>query len=68
MSIYGVFSGLYFPVFAPSTGKYGPEKAPYMDTFHAVSGTFVLQIIRFLYVSRYRNSQAVRLCTSWKQI
>ena len=39
---YGVFSGPYFPVFNPNTGKYGPEKAPYLDTFHAVYriGTF----------------------------
>ena len=29
MSKYGVFSG-------PNTGKYGPEKTPYLDTFHAV--------------------------------
>ena len=21
---------------SPNTGKYGPEKAPYLDTFHAV--------------------------------
>ena len=27
---YGVFSG-------PNTGNYGPEKAPYLDTFHAVN-------------------------------
>ena len=25
-----------FPVFSPSTGKYGPEKAPYRDTFLVV--------------------------------
>ena len=25
-SKYGVFSGPYFPVFSPNTGKYGPEK------------------------------------------
>ena len=31
----GVFSGPYFPVFTPNTGKYGPEKTPYLDTFHA---------------------------------
>ena len=31
-----VFSGLYFPVFSPNTGKYEPEKNPYFDTFHAV--------------------------------
>ena len=33
----GVFSGPYFPVFSPDTGKYGPEKTPYLDNFHAVS-------------------------------
>ena len=26
VSKYGVFSGLYFPVFSPNTGKYGPKK------------------------------------------
>ena len=30
MSKYGVFSGPYFPVFIPNTGKYGPEKAAYL--------------------------------------
>ena len=30
---YGVFSGLYFPIFALNTGKYGPEKTPYLDYF-----------------------------------
>ena len=35
-SKYGVFSGPYFPVFNPNTGKYGPEITPYLDTFHAV--------------------------------
>ena len=45
---YGVFSGPYFSAFGPNTeryfvplhipnaGKYGPEKTPYLDTFHAV--------------------------------
>ena len=37
----------YFPAFglnteryevSPNTGKYGPEKTPYLDTFHAVRG------------------------------
>ena len=37
MSKYGVFSGPYFPVLGLNTGKYGPEKSPYLDTFHAVS-------------------------------
>ena len=27
------FSGPYFPVFSPNTGKYGPEKTLYSDTF-----------------------------------
>ena len=49
VSKYGVFSGPYFPafalnrrdadylsVFSPNAGKYGPEKAPYLDTFHAM--------------------------------
>ena len=36
VSKYVVFSGPYFPVFSPNTGKYGPETTPYLDTFHAV--------------------------------
>ena len=26
----------YLSVFGPNAGKYGPEKTPYLDTFHAV--------------------------------
>ena len=40
---YGVFSGLYFPlfglntnIFSPNTGIYGPEKTPYLDNVHVV--------------------------------
>ena len=31
----------YWSVFSPNTGKYGPEKTPYLDIFRAVksSGT-----------------------------
>ena len=48
MSEYGVFYGPYFPTFGLNSeiyrkspiqcqcGKYGPEKTPYLDTFHAV--------------------------------
>ena len=36
MSKYGVFSGRYFLVFGLNKGKYGPEKTPYLDSFHAV--------------------------------
>ena len=30
------FYGPYFTVFSPNTGKYGPEKTPYLGTFYAV--------------------------------
>ena len=26
----------FWSVFSPNAGKYGPEKTPYLDTFHAV--------------------------------
>ena len=44
-----------FPVFSRNTGKYGPEKTPYLDTFHAVNGTgFTLQtrylVRKFIFV------------------
>ena len=35
----GISSGPYFPVFGPNMGKYGPEKTPYLDTFHEVQIT-----------------------------
>ena len=38
VSKYEVFSGPYFPVFSPDTGKYGPEKFPYFDSFRIVFG------------------------------
>ena len=50
MSKYGVFSGPYFPVFRPNTRKYGPEKTPYLYTFHAV--------IRIMSVKRIRAHEA----------
>ena len=28
------FSGPYFPILGLNMGKYGPEKNPYLDTFH----------------------------------
>ena len=35
------YSGIirYLTVFSPNTGKYGPEIAPYLDTFHEVTVT-----------------------------
>ena len=35
VSKYEVYSGPHFPVFSPNTGKHGPEKTPYLYTFHA---------------------------------
>ena len=29
-------------MFSSNTGKYGPEKTPYLDTFHAVSETVLV--------------------------
>ena len=34
VSKHGVFSGPYFPVLSPCTGKNGPEKTNHLDTFH----------------------------------
>ena len=56
---YGVFSDPYFPafglnrrdtsylsIFSPNARKYGPEKTPYLDTFHTVSSfEFLNQIL-----------------------
>ena len=47
------FSGPYFPVFlvrilsvfSPNAGKYGPEKTPYLDTFHAVDARNILPVM-----------------------
>ena len=36
VSKYHVFCGPYIPVFGLNSEKYGPEKAPYLETFHAV--------------------------------
>ena len=38
VSEYGVFPDPYFPVLGLNTGIYGPEKTPYLETFHAVVG------------------------------
>ena len=46
MSKYGVFSGPYFPAFSPNTGKYGAEKSPNLDTFHACNFAGLMLWIR----------------------
>ena len=40
VSKYGVFSGPYFPVVSPNTGKSWSEKTLYLHTFHAVQVNF----------------------------
>ena len=61
------FSGLYFPafglnteisVFSENAGKCGPEKTPYLDTFHVV-----LVICNIRYFRRY-HAEAIVYCTS----
>ena len=42
VSKYGVSSGPYFAVFSQNTGKYGSEKTPYLNNFHAVGLYFDL--------------------------
>ena len=49
VSKYGILFGPYFPPFGlnkeryevPLQIKYGPEKTPYLDTFHAVLGFMI---------------------------
>ena len=31
-------------VFSPNTGKYGPEKTPYLETFHAVTNAILRKV------------------------
>ena len=47
MSKYGFFCGPYFPVFSPNAEKYGPEKAPYLNSFHAVN-TIITKLLSTL--------------------
>ena len=36
VSKHGVFSSPHFPLFGLNIEKYGPEKTPYLNSFHAV--------------------------------
>ena len=49
----------YISIFSPNTGKYGSEKAPYLDTFHAVysSATSLVQLTNLL--MHWPNNPAV---------
>ena len=35
----------YLSVFSPNAGKYGPEKTPYLDTFHTVLLSAIFEIV-----------------------
>ena len=55
VSKYGVFSGPYFPSFGLNTGRYGPEKTPYLDTFHAVT-ILTIEIMISVKIEKYNNN------------
>ena len=38
---------MHVSVFSPSAGKYGPEKTPYLDTFHAVDEREALHSLKY---------------------
>ena len=80
MSKYRIFSGLYFPafglnterygVFSPYARKYGPEKTPYLDTFHAVMKNLIFMISLIspalcLYVHLFFSSHLLLVCGTW---
>ena len=46
---------LYFPVFSPNTGKYGPEKSRYLYNFYAVNVIMLSQIVDVHYLFKYFN-------------
>ena len=48
----------YFSVFSPNAGKYGPEKTPYLDTFHAVftSGVGPDILMKIVAFAKIRNT------------
>ena len=54
----------YLSVFSPNAGKYGPEKSPYLDTFHAMqlSRIFGKRKITTLLCFRLKHSPQ-RFCT-----
>ena len=45
---YRVCSGPYFPIFGQNTRKYGPEKTPYLDSFHTVIPNWYMYLFFFI--------------------
>ena len=62
MSKNGVLSGPYFPVFGLNTGKYGPEKTPYLDIFTQCNLFQILGNIPSTSVARLEWSDAYISC------
>ena len=59
LSKYGVFFGPRFPVFSTNTGKYKPEKALHLDTFHGMILTlmeFYMQTTNALLQNTYSEN------------
>ena len=52
------FSGPYFSVFSPNTGKYGPEKTPYLDAFLTV----LISLYKSVIILSYRIPQLSLAC------
>ena len=63
MSKYGVFSGPYFPVLSPNIGKYGPEKFPYLDSFHVVENIGISKVFRSI-LPKETNHQKITIKTA----
>ena len=49
---YGVFSG-------PNTGKYGPEKTPYLDIFYAVNLYPISRQCSLLYLIKHQRTRVI---------
>ena len=73
VSICEVFSGLYCPTFGLNTersslkmGKYIPEKAPYLDTFHIVTYNSFITLL-LLSIKNVNMIESLELC-KWQAI
>ena len=61
MSKYGDFSVFFifyisdFSVFSPNAGKYGPEKSPFLDTFHTMLLPYFSDITMLLQLSNCKK-------------
>ena len=58
----------YLSVFSPNAGKYGPEKTPYLDTFHAVNLAFAIITILVKHWKWFDFTLLVLWCVSNDEI